>query len=68
MGKLKKNHKRKNTQIEVVPKDELPPLPAARTSDEPVPKKVNITLFYTFGFPFKFLYFSRNDGPIDKDV
>lgn len=40
MGKLKKNHKRKNAPIEIVPKDETLPLPATRVSDEPIPKKV----------------------------
>lgn len=43
MVKNKKTNKRKRSQIEIVPKDETEPLPATRVSDEPIPKKVNIT-------------------------
>lgn len=43
MAKTKKANKRKHSQIEVVPKDETEQLPASRVSDEPIPKKVNIT-------------------------
>lgn len=43
MGKIKKTSKRSASHIEVVPKDETEPLPASRVSDEPIPKKVNIT-------------------------
>lgn len=43
MGKIKKTNKRSASHIEVVKADETEPLPASRVSDEPIPKKVNIT-------------------------
>lgn len=45
MGKNKnKSQKRKHSEIEIVPMDENPPLPATKVSDEPVPKKVYLKI------------------------
>lgn len=41
--KLKKK-KQKQNGIEIVPKEETEPIPATRTSDEPIPKKVSTAL------------------------
>ncbi len=38
--KLKNKKKSKQNGIEIVPKDETEELPAVRSSDEPIPKKV----------------------------
>lgn len=42
MNKVKKNKlkKKKQNGIEIVPKEETEAIPATRTSDEPIPKKV----------------------------
>lgn len=44
INKLKKNKSKKKKQklngIEIVPKEETEAIPAARSSDEPIPKKV----------------------------
>lgn len=51
--KLKKK-KQKQNGIEIVPKEENEAIPATRTSDEPIPKKVRLQTFFCFLFSFTF--------------
>lgn len=46
MARINRRNKKKTEQIEIVPKDENPPLPPQRESDEAVPKKVIYFLKY----------------------
>lgn len=55
MTKVKKNKskKKKPNGIEIVPKEETEPIPATRTSDEAIPKKVRDPKVFYFEISFE---------------